>query len=115
MDVLTVLLNPILPVFAIMAGGFIAGRARWVSLEDAQVINRFAMTVLLPIFVFNLIATAPMARFPLGEVALYAAVEVVIFTCAFLLARYAFRRESAESVLLAFCCIFVNNALYVLP
>ena len=115
MNVLTVLFNPILPVFAIMAGGFIAGRARWISLGDARVINRFAMTVLLPIFVFNLIATAPMAQFPLGEVALYAAVEVVIFSSAFLIARYAFRRDPAESVLLAFCCIFVNNALYVLP
>ncbi|SFR38586.1 AEC family transporter [Litoreibacter janthinus] len=115
MDILTVLFNPILPVFAIMAGGFVAGRAGWVSLADARVINRFAMTVLLPIFVFNLIGTAPMARFPLGEVVLYAAVEVVIFAGAFLIARYAFSRDPAESVLLAFCCIFVNNALYVLP
>lgn len=115
MDVLSVLLNPILPVFAIMAGGFIAGRAGWVSLDDARVINRFAMTVLLPIFVFNLIGTAPMAEFPLGEIVLYAGVEVVIFTSAFLLARFVFQRDPAESVLLAFCCIFVNNALYVLP
>jgi len=115
MDVLAVLFNPILPVFAIMAGGFVAGRAGWVSLADARVINRFAMTVLLPIFVFNLISTAPMAQFPLQEVALYAAVEAAVFTGAFVLARFAFHRDPAESVLLAFCCIFVNNALYVLP
>lgn len=115
MEVLAVLLNPILPVFAIMAGGFAAGRARWISLDEARIINRFAMTVLLPIFVFQLIALAPVAEFPLRQVALYAATEVVIFTLSFLLARHLFARDPAESVLLAFSCIFVNNALYVLP
>lgn len=115
MEILAVLSNPILPVFAIMAGGFLAGRWAWVRVDEARTINRFAMTVLLPIFVFRLIANAPIEEFPLVQVLLYGGVELVVFSAAFVLARYFFVRDAAESVLLAFCCIFVNNALYGLP
>lgn len=115
MEVLKVLTNPILPVFAIMAGGFFAGRRGWTTLDEARTINRFAMTVLLPIFIFRLIATAPISQFPLVEVLTYAATEAVVFALSFTLARFVFARDLAESVLLAFGCIFVNNALYGLP
>jgi hypothetical protein len=49
---LSVLLDPILPVFAIMFIGFFAGRFGKVTNDEARILNTFAMTVLLPIFIF---------------------------------------------------------------
>lgn len=56
--VLGVLVDPILAVFAILAFGFVLGRQNVTDLAEATVLNRFAMTVLLPIYVFDVIARA---------------------------------------------------------
>jgi len=115
MEFINVLFNPILPVFAIMAFGYGMGRAGKTSFEDARLINKFAMSVLLPILLFDLVANAPIHSFDPGSVAIYTAAEIVVFTASFLLARRVFKRDPSESVLLAFCAIFSNNAFYVLP
>jgi malonate transporter and related proteins len=115
MQAIAILWNPILPVFAIMAFGFAVGRAgRW-SVEDARLINRFAMTIFLPIMVFDIVASAPVHTISPAPVALYSAVQIVVFLAGFLLAYRLFGREVREAVLLAFCGVFANNAFYVLP
>lgn len=113
--VLAVLADPILPVFAILAFGFAMGRTGNADVADARVINRFAMSVLLPIMIFGLIASAPIHSFSLLPVALYLACEATLFALGFWLARRVFGRDPAEAVLLGFCGIFANNAFYVLP
>lgn len=114
-DILRVLTDPILPVFAILAFGFVLGRGGKISIEDARVINRFAMTVLLPIFIFDLIANAPVYRFSPLPVLAYGMVELVLFIAGYLLATRLFKRDPLEAVLLAWAGVFANNALYVLP
>lgn len=115
MQILDVLFDPILPVSAIMVLGFINGRSGSASVEDARAINRFAMSVLLPLLVFDLVANAPMIDFGLIPIATYAGTQMLIFALGYLLATRIFRREKGEAVLLAFCGIFANNAFYVLP
>ena len=115
MPILSVLLDPILPVFAILAFGFALGRSGRTSVEEARLINRFAMTVLLPILLFDLIQDAPVRSFSPLPLLVYAACEAVVFTAGYQLARRIFRRDPAEALLLAFCGIFANNAFYVLP
>ncbi|MFT5363491.1 MAG: malonate transporter [Dinoroseobacter sp.] len=115
MDILRVLSDPILPVFAILAFGFVLGRAGKISVADARVINRFAMTVLLPIFIFDLIANAPVYRFSPLPVLAYGVAELVLFVAGYILATRIFKRDPVEAVLLAWAGVFANNALYVLP
>ena len=115
MEVLSVLADPILPVFAILAFGFILGRAGKISVADARVINRFAMTVLLPIFIFDVIANAPIYRFSPLPVLAYGLAELVLFIAGYLLATRLFKRDPREAVLLGWACVFANNALYVMP
>lgn len=114
-EVLSVLADPILPVFAILAFGFILGRAGKISVADARVINRFAMTVLLPIFIFDVIANAPIYRFSPLPVLAYGLAELVLFIAGYLLATRLFKRDPVEAVLLSWAGVFANNALYVLP
>lgn len=115
MEVLSVLVDPILPVFAILAFGFVLGRRGSITIEDARVINRFAMSVLLPILIFGVLIDAPIREFETRPFLIYVAGEAVIFAIGFLLAHRVFAREAGEAVLLAFCGIFANNVFYGLP
>jgi len=113
--VLELLLHPILPVFAILFLGFAMGRAGLVQQEDARALNRFAMTLLIPVLVFGLIARAPVETFSLAALSWYLAAEVILFSAGYLLAAKVLRREPGEAVLLAFCGVFANNVFFVLP
>lgn len=115
LNILQILLDPILPVFAIMAFGFILGRTGKADVADARLLNRFTMSVLLPIFIFGLIAQAPIHDFNIGPVLVYVCVEAIVFAAGFLLALRVFKRPTGEALLLGFCGIFANNALYILP
>lgn len=114
-EMLSVLADPILPVFAILALGFGAGRMAWVSTDEARVLNRFAMTLLLPVLVFGLVVSVPIRSVPILPLLVYGGAEIATFALGYLLARRVFRRAADEAVLLGFAGIFANNALYVLP
>jgi predicted permease len=114
-DALSVLLDPVLPVFAIMAIGFLTGRFGRLGADEARVINRFAMTVLVPILLFRIVTGAPLDQFSFLPVLIYALVQAAVFLAGFVLARRVLKRDARESVLLAFSSIFANNAYYVLP
>lgn len=115
MPLLSVLSNPILPVFAILALGFVLGRTEWISLADARVINRFAMTILIPIVLFDLLANAPFSTFSATPIFLYAAVQATVFASGYAIARKLFGIAPGEAVILAYAGIFVNNVFYALP
>lgn len=113
--VLNVLIDPILPIFAIMAFGYALGMSGKTSVEDARTINHFALTVPLPIMLFGLLGAAPIRSIHPVPALVYIGAEAVVFAIGFALAYGVFRRGPAESVLLAFCGIFANNVFYVLP
>jgi len=115
LELLFVLANPILPIFAIMAIGFILGRAEWISIEEARIINRFTLTVLLPVFLFNVSATTDIANFKLLPIATYLCVEFAVFLLGFLLAFYIIKRDASESLLLGMTGVVANNAFFGLP
>ncbi|MGI9401948.1 MAG: AEC family transporter [Rhizobiaceae bacterium] len=115
MEIINILVNPILPVFAIMALGFVLGRTDFTTVEDARVVNRFAMTVLLPILGFDLIANAPVYSFVFTPLLIYAVGQILVFLLGFLLANKLLAIDREQSLLLAFSGVFANNVLYVLP
>lgn len=112
---LSVLADPILPVFAILAFGFTMGRTGRTTAEAARTINRFAMTVLIPIVVFDLLANAPFEDLALRPALLYVTVQALIFTAGYQIARRAFARSAGEAVILGYGGIFANNVFYGLP
>ncbi len=112
---LHVLTHNILPVFAMLALGFILGRAGRVSREEAVSINRIAFLVLQPALIFPLIEGLHWSEFRIDAIALYGACQAVLFTATFLIARHVLRREVLEAWLLAMATIFVNTLLYIWP
>ncbi|MEO0329297.1 MAG: AEC family transporter [Pseudomonadota bacterium] len=115
MELIYVLTDPILPVFAIMAIGFVMGRTMIITVDDARVVNRFAMTILMPILGFDLIANAPIYTFSIAPILIYACGQLLVFLIGFYIAANIFKFDSRQAVLLAFCSVFPNTVLYILP
>lgn len=112
---LSVLTHDILPVFALLALGFLLGRGGIFARQDAASANRVALMVLQPGLIFPLIATVPFADFELRALLTYGACEALAFAAAFALARRVFGCERLEAWLLAMAVIFVNSLLYIRP
>lgn len=110
-----VLLNAVLPVFAVVAIGYVFG---WRGLFDeatAQVINRFVFYFPLPILIFRLLTVAPIADFEWLLIVAYLGAELTLYLAGFLVARLIFRRPPRESLLFGMAAAFVNHVFYVLP
>ncbi len=112
---LSVLINSILPVFAILALGFLMGRTKTASVDEARALNRISFLVLQPALIFPLMATADFAQFDLMAIAVYALCEVIAFLIGFWVARHVFKRERLEAFLLGMSVVFVNSLLYIWP
>ena len=112
---LHVLTHNILPVFTILALGFIMGRSKAVSAGEAATLNRIAFLVLQPPLIFELLSKLDLAAVRFDAILIYAGCEIVGFSSAYLVARYIFRRAHLEAWLLAMTTIFVNSLLYIWP
>lgn len=112
---LHILTHDILPVFSMLALGFVLGRMGTLSRDEAAAVNRVAFLVLQPALIFPLIAAVDFRAFALDGLAVYAACQVVAFAASFLLARFVFGREKIEAWLLAMAVVFVNSLLYIWP
>lgn len=112
---LHVLTHNILPVFAMLALGFLMGRLGTAKQEEARALNRIAFLVLQPPLIFMLLTGLDLPAVRFDAIGIYVAVEVIAFTVAFTLARIAFRCETGEAFLLGMCVVFVNSLLYIWP
>jgi len=111
---LHVLTHDILPVFAMMALGFILGRGNLVSVPDAKTLNRVAF-LLQPALLFPLTNLLDWHAFQFGAIGLYAICQIVIFSITFFICRIVLGREKLEAWLLSMAMIFVNTLLYMWP
>lgn len=112
---LHVLTHNILPVFAMLALGFVLGRTGKASNDEARAANRIAFVVFQPALIFPLMANLDLSNFEFRAIVLYALAESIAFILAYLIARKIFRREHLESFLLGMAVIFVNSLLYIWP
>ena len=112
---LYVLTHNILPVFSILALGFILGRTQLVSKAEATTLNRIAFLILQPPLIFPLINGVDFENFAFSGIAFYGMGQAVIFSATFMTCRFILKHEIVESWLLAMATIFVNSVLYIWP
>ncbi|GGG61998.1 hypothetical protein GCM10011415_05250 [Salipiger pallidus] len=112
---LTVLTHDILPVFAILALGFVLGRGGVIARAEAAAANRISFMVMQPALIFPTVAAAPLDLFEWGGLGLYFACEIAVFAVAFGIFRRMMGRETGEAWLLSMAVVFVNTLLYVWP
>ncbi|WP_282607843.1 AEC family transporter [Pelagibius sp. Alg239-R121] len=108
-------LTDVAPVAAVGVVGWLFGRAGLFNGEDARSINRFVFFVALPVLLFRLLAEAPREAFDALLAGGYLASEFLLYFLGFAVARWGFRRELRESLLLGMASAFVNHVFFVLP
>lgn len=112
---LQILTHDILPVFFMLALGLALGRGKVVSAAEAATLNRVAFLILQPALIFPLIARLDWPSFRADALAVYATMEVLVFTLTYQLLRRLFRRDPMEAWLLSMATVFVNSLLYIWP
>ena len=110
-----ILLTAVLPIFAVAAFGFIAGRTKLFDLAMAAVINRFVFYFPLPALSFNLLATARFDQFNWSLLIGYFLSESGVYLLGLFIARLVFKRDWGESILLGVAAAYSNHVPFVLP
>ncbi len=71
MGILSVAVDPILPVFAIVIIGYLLGWIGRVDSDGARLINWIALTIFVPVLLFDLIISAPFRDFHMPSAMIY--------------------------------------------
>lgn len=109
------LFSGVLPIFALVVIGFGLGRAGIFSQAMAGAVNRFVFLIAIPALLFGLLIASPFAHFNWLALAAFAAIEIVMYTAGFMVARFIFKRGAREALLLGLATAFANHLLFVLP
>jgi hypothetical protein len=105
-----------LPVFAIIAAGFVAGLFGVATEDDSKALNRFVFRFGFPAALFSLMAgSAPLSLADLRYGAIYAAAAFASLALAFFIARRAFSLPAHEAGAQAFASVIGNAVFLGLP
>lgn len=110
-----VLLNGILPVFAIALIGYLLGARGVFDTQAAAMINRLVFLVAVPALSFKIIVEAPFEKIDWALLTGFFLAELLIYLIAVLVSRKLLKCDLKESVLLGLAASFGNNLLFVLP
>lgn len=106
----------VLPVFAILAAGWAAGRFGPFPPMATKVLNDFVYWVALPVLIFKAMATAPVAAvFDLPFLAAYSAGVFGVFALTYIVGLLVFQARPAALALQTMCAIFANTGYMGVP
>jgi len=110
------LIDVILPVFFVIAFGYVAAWKGYFSEGAVDGLMRFAQSFAVPCLLFLAIANIDLAdAFSLSLMASFYIGAFVGFAMGFLGARYLFGRALEDSIAIGFCTLFSNTVLLGLP
>ena len=107
--------DPILPIFAVMALGYVFAKAGFMDTGHAQAINRYVFYLAAPALGISVIGRADPSAISWGPPLVYFATEAVVYAAVFTVMRFVFRRETGEALLLGMTAVFANHVFFVLP
>ena len=110
-----ILLDGVVPIFAIVIIGYVMGKRDLFNKDSAAIINKFVLLVAIPALGLHLIANAPFADFDWRMIVGFFLSELAIYILGTLIARFLFKCDLMESILLGLAASFGNHILYVLP
>lgn len=109
-------LDVVLPVFAILAAGWAAGRFGPFPPMATGVLNDFVYWVAFPVLIFKAMATAPVAAiFDLPFLAAYSGGVFGVFALSYIVGLALFKARPAALSLQAMCAIFANTGYMGVP
>ena len=110
------LVDVILPVFLVIAAGYLAARLRLFTDAGVEGVMQFAQTFAVPCLLFRSMARLDLASsFHPGLLISFYAGAILSFAAGIVVARFIFRRPLPDSVAIGFCCLFSNSLLLGIP
>lgn len=110
------ILNTILPVFIVLAFGYLAVWRGLFSNDGVDGLMRFTQNFAIPCLLFRAISTLDIGEnFDAPLLLSFYSGVVGAFILGLLGARYLFKRSWEDCVAIAFCCLFSNTLLLGLP
>lgn len=110
------IVNVVLPVFAIMAAGYLCGRAGILGQDSSQALNGFVYYVALPALFFGSMARTPLADILYWDfIAAFGGGLLLLFAAAALVARLVFRGSLELNAMHGFSAIFSNTGYMGVP
>lgn len=110
------LIDIILPIFILMAIGYVAVRTGAFSDSGANALLKFSQNFAIPFLLFRAISTLDLSiGFNPGLLVSYYTGSLISFALALLGARFMFARPWQDSVVVGFCALFANSVLLGLP
>ncbi len=107
--------DPVLPIFAVLAAGYLFQKLGFMDTGHAAAINRFVFYIAAPALGISVIGRAEPAAIDWPPVAVYVGAQAAVYLSVFLLMRLGFRREPGEALLLGMTAVFANHIFFVLP
>ena len=110
------ILNTALPFFALIFCGYGAGRFGLLSSAAAAGVNTFVFYFALPVFIFNLMATAPLADvLNVKFMAIYLGVGLTVYAASAISGRLLFSTKLGESAIQGASAVLGNTGYMGLP
>lgn len=110
------LLQVILPVFVVIGFGYVSVWRDWFPVAGIDGVMRFAQNFAIPCLLFQAIAKIDIATsFDPALLASFYVGATLCFCLGFAAARVIFKRDTEDSIAIAFCCLFSNTVLLGLP
>jgi predicted permease len=109
-------LTTVLPVFTLIAIGYIAGRTRFVSEAAARGLPEFMFKIAMPALLFRTLATAKLPDGPIYAIfAAYFCAAIATCALATALSLIALRRPAADAPSIGFAASFSNVVMMGIP
>lgn len=106
----------ILPVFLLIATGYVATKTRLFPIVAVDGLMKFTLNFAFPCLLFSAVA-----EFDIGEqfhaplLISYYVASTLSFLAGFLMALFVFRRDLEDCVVIGFCCLFSNTLMLGIP
>jgi malonate transporter and related proteins len=110
------ILEIVLPVFGLLALGFVAVRWRYMSDGASRVVAEFAFKVAMPALLFRaMLAIGPMPGSPWRLIATYVGAVLILWVATTLLTKFVLRRPAADAPSIAMGVCFGNTVMLGVP
>lgn len=116
MNTVSVMVEIVLPVFGVVAIGYIAAKLKWMAESAIAGLSQFVFNIAIPVLLFRTMAQAELPEFSAwGYLISYYAGVFVVFTAAIVTGRGIFAFSLTESAIFGMCCGFSNTILIGIP
>ncbi|MGR3320926.1 MAG: AEC family transporter [Pseudooceanicola sp.] len=110
------LITVILPVFLLIGAGWLATRGGLTTAAISEGLTKFAQAVAFPCLLYRAVLNLDIAQeFNAPLLLGYYAVAGACFFIGMFAARFVFRRDWEDCVVVGFCCLFSNTLMLAIP